>query len=102
MVLNRHIAHKRVLRRESGRPAVSGERLRLRYDSFLGSGRDKEITYASWKDLDFDRGTFHVRRKEDVGFNPNSHETRDVPLPTDLLTMLKTAEKNRRILGGFS
>lgn len=71
----------------------SGER--LRYNFFLGSGcRDKEVTYASWKDLDFDRGTFHVRRKEDVGFNPKSHESREVPLPTDLLAMLKEAKKH--------
>jgi integrase/recombinase XerD len=68
---------------------------RLRYNFFLESGcRDKEVTYAAWKDLDFDRGTFHVRRKEDVGFNPKSHESREVPLPTDLLTMLKDAKKN--------
>jgi integrase/recombinase XerD len=67
---------------------------KLRYNFFLGSGcRDKEVTYASWKDLDFERGTYHVRRKEDVGFNPKSHESREVPLPTDLLTMLREAKK---------
>jgi hypothetical protein len=30
MVLNRHIAHNRVLRHESGRPAVSGEGLAIK------------------------------------------------------------------------
>ena len=66
----------------------------LRYKFFLGTGcRDKEVTYAAWQDLDLGKGTFQVRRKEDVGFTPKSHESRTVPLPKSLVELLKHRKK---------
>jgi integrase/recombinase XerD len=66
----------------------------VRYKFFLGTGcRDKEVTYAAWADIDFDRRTYHVRRKEDVGFAPKSHESRTIPLPDSLLGTLKERRK---------
>jgi hypothetical protein len=36
----------------------------IRYKFFLGSGcRDKEVTFAAWNGIDFDKKTYHVRRK---------------------------------------
>ena len=62
---------------------------------FLGTGcRDREVTFAAWQDIDFAKATYHIRRKEDVGFTPKSHESRTVPLPGSLVTMLKERRKN--------
>jgi integrase/recombinase XerD len=66
-----------------------------RYKFFLGTGcRDKEVTFAAWNDIDFDKKTYHVRRKEDVGFTPKSHESRTIPLPDSLIALLKERHKN--------
>ena len=67
----------------------------IRYKFFLGTGcRDREVTFAAWQDIDFAKATYHIRRKEDVGFTPKSHESRTVPLPGSLVTMLKERRKN--------
>jgi integrase len=66
----------------------------IRYKFFLGSGcRDKEVTFAAWNEIDFDKKTYHVRRKEDVGFTPKSHESRTIPLPDSLIALLRTRRK---------
>jgi integrase/recombinase XerD len=66
-----------------------------RYKFFLGTGcRDKEVTFAAWNDIDFDKKTYHVRRKEDVGFTPKSHESRTIPLPDSLVALLKDRHKH--------
>jgi integrase/recombinase XerD len=67
---------------------------KLLFNFFLGTGcREKEVVYASWKDLDLDRGVFHVRQKPDMGFTPKSHESREVPLPSALIELLRRAQK---------
>ena len=67
----------------------------IRYKFFLGTGcRDKEVTFAAWNDIDFDKKTFHVRRKQDVHFTPKSHESRTIPLPDSLVALLKARRKN--------
>jgi integrase/recombinase XerD len=67
---------------------------RVRYKFFLGSGcRDKEVTFAAWNDIDFEKKTYHVRRKEDVHFTPKSHESRTIPLPDSLISDLKALHK---------
>jgi integrase/recombinase XerD len=68
---------------------------KARYKFFLGTGcRDKEVTFAAWNDIDFDKKTYHVRRKEDVGFTPKSHESRTIPLPDLLIALLKERRKH--------
>jgi integrase len=67
----------------------------IRYKFFLGTAcRDKEVTYASWQDIDFARGIYHVRRKPDVGFTPKKPESRDVKMPTELVEALKQRKKH--------
>ncbi len=67
----------------------------VRYKFFLATGaRDKEVTFAAWTDIDFDKKTYHVRRKEDVFFTPKSHESRSVPLPDALVMLLRARQKN--------
>jgi integrase/recombinase XerD len=66
----------------------------IRYKFFLGTAcREKEVTYASWQDIDFTRGIYHIRRKPDVGFTPKKHESRDVKMPTDLVQLLRERKK---------
>ena len=66
----------------------------VRYKFFLGTGcRDKEVTFAAWADLDFDKKTYHIRRKEDVHSTPRSHESRTVLLPDSLIDVLKARRK---------
>jgi integrase/recombinase XerD len=66
----------------------------IRYKFFLGTGcRDKEVTFAAWGDIDFEKKTYHIRRKEDVNFTPKSHESRTVPLPDSLIALLKARRK---------
>jgi len=66
----------------------------IRYKFFLGTGcRDQEVTYAAWADIDFEKKTYHVRRKDDVGFSPKNHEDRVIPMPTSLVEMLRTWKK---------
>ncbi|MGC2066456.1 MAG: site-specific integrase, partial [Candidatus Acidiferrales bacterium] len=74
--------------------AAMDEESRLRYKFFLGTGcRDKEVTFAAWNDIDFTKREYHIRRKEDVGFTPKSHESRTVPLPVSLVEALRARRK---------
>jgi integrase/recombinase XerD len=74
--------------------AAMDDESRIRYKFFLATGcRDKEATFAAWKDIDFAKREFHIRRKEDVGFTPKSHESRTVPLPVSLVDALKARHK---------
>jgi integrase/recombinase XerD len=66
----------------------------IRYKFFIGTGcRDKEVTYAAWDDIDFDKKTYHVRAKLDAGFSPKNHEDRIIPIPTSLVEELKHRKK---------
>ena len=72
--------------------AANGMRLAFRF--FLGTGcREQEVSFASWSDIDFERKTYHVRAKSDVGFTPKSHESRTIPLPTPLVRELAALHK---------
>ena len=69
----------------------------VRYKFFLGTAcREKEVTYASWQDIDFARGIYHGRRKPDVGFTPKKHESRDVKMPTELVNVLRERKKHAK------
>jgi integrase len=51
--------------------AAMNEEEAVRYKFFLGTGcREKEVTFASWQDINWEKGEYHVRRKDDVGFTP--------------------------------
>ena len=67
-----------------------GEDERIIYRFFLGSGcREREVTFAAWSDIDFKASTYHVRKKEDVGFKPKTHESRTIKLPASLVRDLQ-------------
>ena len=66
----------------------------IRYKFFLGSAcRDREVTFAAWSDLNFDKSTYTIRSKPEVGFYVKNHESRTVPLPDSLIASLKARRK---------
>jgi integrase len=75
--------------------AAMDEEETARYRFFLGTAcREQEVMFASWQDIDFSRGIYHIRAKPDVGFTPKKHESRDVKIPTDLVKLLQERKKH--------
>jgi integrase/recombinase XerD len=71
---------------------------KVQYEFFLRSAcRDREVTFATWADIDFGKNTYHVRSKPEVGFTVKSHESRTVPLPDKLMKLL---QERRKKMGG--
>lgn len=65
------------------------------FSFFLGTGcREQEVSHAEWSDLDFPHRIFTVQAKPEWGFTPKSHEARQIPLPEELVTMLKARKKH--------
>jgi integrase/recombinase XerD len=68
---------------------------KIRYKFFLGTAcRDREVTFASWNDLNFKKKTYTVRNKPDVGFTVKNHESRTMRIPSSLVELLKARRKN--------
>lgn len=66
----------------------------IRYKFFLGTAcRDKEVTYAAWAGISFDKKTYTVRGKPDEGFTVKNHESRTIPIPDTLAAALKARRK---------
>jgi len=77
--------------------AAMNEEETIRYKFFLGTGcRDKEVTFASWADVDLDKRTYTIRSKPDGGFTVKNHESRTVPLPDSLIRLLKARKEKRQ------
>jgi integrase len=58
------------------------------FATFLLTGlRDQELCYLTWTDIDLKKLTVRVTSKE--GFSPKDYEERIIPLPPDLVTLLK-------------
>jgi integrase/recombinase XerD len=69
----------------------------LRYLFFVRTGcREQEVQYATWKDIDLKRLRFTVtgESKADAGFVPKNHEAREVPLTTELGSLLAEHKKH--------
>jgi integrase/recombinase XerD len=63
---------------------------------FLGLGmREREVMFSAWKDIDFERGLYHVTEKTDVGFTIKDKEERLIPIPSQLLEQLRKRHENR-------
>ncbi len=58
------------------------------YGTLLLTGlRKEELAHLSWDDVDFRHGVIRVRAKDD--FMPKDYEERDIPMPPDLIPLLK-------------
>jgi len=77
--------------------AAMNEKETLLFKFFLHTGaRDREVTFASWADLNFEKKTYTIRGKPDVGFEVKNHESRTVPLPDSLMALLKKAQRAKK------
>jgi integrase len=60
------------------------------FSFFLGTGcREREVQFATWRDVNFEDGTFSVCDKPEFGFKPKDAEERIITLADDLLEMLR-------------
>ena len=65
------------------------------YAAFLLTGlRDQELCYLTWTDVDLKKLTLRVTSKE--GFSPKDYEERIIPLPPDLVTLLRDLPRQSR------
>jgi integrase/recombinase XerD len=71
---------------------------RLVFQFFLGTGcREREVMFATWKEVDLTAGTFTVRERPAMSFKPKDSEERTIPIPSSLvrdLKALKAASKS--------
>jgi integrase/recombinase XerD len=64
------------------------------FSFFLGTGcREQEVSNAEWSDVDFQHRIHTVSAKPEWGFAPKTHEIRSIPIPEDLVMMLKARRK---------
>lgn len=64
------------------------------FQFFLCTGvREQEAMFATWLDVDFHGKTFKVSEKLDLGFTPKDKEEASVPIPDDLVDLLKARRK---------
>jgi integrase len=60
------------------------------FQFFLKTGaREREVTFATWADIDFAKQTFSVTPKEDLGFTPKSMKGRSIPLDDQFVADLR-------------
>jgi integrase len=77
--------------------APMDEQETLLFKFFLHTGaRDREVTFAPWSDINFEKRTYTIRGKADVGFEVKNHESRTVPLPDSLMALLKKAQRDKK------
>jgi integrase len=67
--------------------------------------RDQEAMFLCWSDVNFSSGMLRVTSKPDLGFRVKDKEERDVPVPDDLLQLLKdwkAERQNTRLVIGLA
>ncbi|HKV79984.1 MAG TPA: site-specific integrase [Candidatus Sulfotelmatobacter sp.] len=70
--------------------AACDRRERVLFEFFLGTGfREKEVQYATWKDVDFEENTARMTAKTRSGFVPKTSEEREVLIPDHLVESLR-------------
>lgn len=72
----------------------------LTFEFFLNTGcREREVEFATWKDIDWQAKTYTVKAKPAMGFKPKDYEERTIPLSDSLIGRLKVWKaKNRNTL----
>jgi integrase len=70
--------------------AEANEYERMAFKIALKLGlRDQELSYAEFSDVHFDGKFFRVQSKSEYGFKVKGWEQRDIPIPDDLLELLR-------------
>ncbi|MGA9883472.1 MAG: tyrosine-type recombinase/integrase [Candidatus Acidiferrales bacterium] len=65
------------------------------YGALLLTGlREQELCYLTWKDVDLKGGTLRVTGEDKERFSPKDYEERLIPMPPDLVNLLKKFPRN--------
>ena len=68
------------------------------FSTFLLTGlRELEVVHLFWTDVSFDLQTVRVTAKPELGFYPKRWEEREVPIPVQLIGLLKSAPPPARL-----
>jgi integrase/recombinase XerD len=71
------------------------ERDKTIFATLLMTGlREQELYFLKWPDLDLKTNTLRVTAKPLEGFSPKDYEEREIPLPPDLVHLLKKLPDN--------
>jgi integrase len=57
--------------------------------------RELEVVHLFWSDISFELQTVRVTAKPDLGFYPKRWEEREVPIPVQLIDLLKAHTRSR-------
>ena len=77
--------------------AASTAEERILFRFFLGLGmREREVMFAAWQDVDFEKGLFKVTEKKDAGFKIKDKEERLIPIDSQLLDNLRKRYKKKK------
>jgi integrase len=83
--------------------SLNDEYHRAVFEVLLKTGlRMQEAMFLEWNNINFSRGTITVRTKDDLGFDIKDKAERTLPIPSDLVELLKTRKKThhgRLVLG---
>lgn len=70
------------------------ERECVLFKFFLSSaGRDREVIFTAWTNLDLKNALWHVKAKPNLGFKPKDYEERTVRLPDSIIEELRKWRK---------
>ena len=68
------------------------------FSTFLLTGlRELEVVHLFWTDISFELQTVRVTAKPELGFYPKRWEEREVPIPVQLIGLLKSAHPPPRL-----
>jgi integrase len=56
----------------------------------------QEAMFLEWNNINFARGTLTVRAKDDLGFDIKDKAERTLPIPADLVALLKDCKKTHK------
>jgi integrase/recombinase XerD len=60
--------------------------------------REQELYFLDWPDVELKAGTIRVTPKSAEGFSPKDYEERAIPIPPDLLALLKELPQTKQVL----
>jgi integrase/recombinase XerD len=70
------------------------EKVWFKFFRFTGM-REQEVMHVSWPDIDFERGVVTVRENKLFEWTPKANKEREIAVPSELLTLLKTFKSKR-------
>ena len=73
--------------------AASPEEYELLYFFLCSGGREKDVQFARYENIDFTNKTFYIQEDVDLGYTPKDREEARIPLPDFLIDILRLRKK---------